>query len=65
MKRVLAMIMTALMLLSLCACGSTNNNAGDNAAASSEDKTYSVGIVQLMQHVALDQATQGFQDALT
>ena len=64
MKRVLAMIMTALMLLSLCACGSTNN-AGDNAAASSEAKTYSVGIVQLMQHVALDQATQGFQDALT
>ena len=55
MKRVLALIMTTLMLLSLCACG----------AANKEDGTYSVGIVQLMQHVALDQATKGFQDALT
>lgn len=51
MKRVLTMIMTAIMLLGLCACG---NN----------DSAYSVGIVQLQQHVALDQATKGFQDAL-
>jgi len=55
MKRVLALIMTAVMLLSLCACGTTQK----------ADGTYSIGIVQLMQHVALDQATQGFQDALT
>ena len=54
MKRALAMILSVVMALSLCACGST---------ADSKD-TYSVGIVQLMQHVALDQATQGFQDAL-
>ena len=54
MKRVLAMIMTALMLLSLCACGTPAKN----------DDVYQIGIVQLMQHVALDQATQGFQDAL-
>ena len=54
MKRALAMIMSVIMMLSLCACG---------GAADSKD-TYSVGIVQLMQHVALDQATQGFQDAL-
>ena len=55
MKRLLALIMTAAMLLSLCACGATKK----------ADGTYSIGIVQLMQHVALDQATQGFQDALT
>jgi len=55
MKRVLALIMTAVMLLSLCACDATQK----------ADGTYSIGIVQLMQHVALDQATQGFQDALT
>ncbi len=29
------------------------------------DKTYEVGILQLVQHVALDAATQGFKDALT
>ena len=55
MKRLLALIMSAVMILSLCACGATKK----------ADGTYSIGIVQLMQHVALDQATQGFQDALT
>jgi len=55
---------------------SAENSAGkDNAASDAgnaqqqvqpdETKTYSVGIVQLMEHIALDQATQGFQDALT
>ena len=55
MKRVFAWILTAVMLLSLCACG----------APKKEEGTYYIGIVQLMQHVALDQATKGFQDALT
>ena len=67
MKRALAILMSAIMLLALCACGSTNN-AGTTAPENNNDpaeKVYSVGIVQLMQHVALDQATQGFQDALT
>jgi len=59
MKRALALIITAAMLLGLCACG-TSTPANEDPA----EKVYSVGIVQLMQHVALDQATQGFQDAL-
>jgi len=58
MKRVIAIIMTTLMLLSLCACNTANKETEPG------EKVYSVGIVQLMQHVALDQATQGFQDAL-
>ena len=57
MKRVLSLIVTSLMLLSLCAC----SNAG---TTNKDDGVYSIGIVQLVQHVALDQATQGFQDAL-
>ena len=56
MKRVLAMMITALMLLSLGACGASNQK---------DDGIYHVGIVQLQQHVALDQATKGFQNALT
>jgi len=58
MKRVLAIIISAVMLLSLCACSSTTKK--DDAG----QKVYSIGVVQLMQHVALDQATQGFSDAL-
>lgn len=60
MKRALALIITAIMLLGLCACSSPAEPAADPA-----EKVYSVGIVQLMQHVALDQATQGFQDVLS
>ena len=59
MKRILATILSAILLLTLCACGDTPSN-NDPA-----EKVYSVGIIQLVQHVALDQATQGFQDALT
>ena len=53
MKKVLSMLLIAVMLCSLCACGT---GAGD--------AKYQVGIVQLMQHVALDKATEGFQAAL-
>ena len=35
------------------------------AAALGEEKTFTVGICQLVQHDALDAATQGFKDALT
>lgn len=31
--------------------------------ASAEEKTYHVGILQLVQHEALDAATKGFRDA--
>ena len=60
MKRLIALIMSTLMLLSLLSgCGNAEAPAADAGNG------YKVGIVQLMQHVALDQATQGFQDALT
>ena len=62
MKRILAMMLSTMMLLSLCACGGSDESG---AASGDGDSAYSVGIVQLVQHVALDQATQGFQDALT
>ena len=51
MKKTAAMILALVLTLSL------------SAAAMAED-TYRVGICQLVQHVALDAATQGFQDAL-
>ena len=53
MKKLLALLLSALMLAGLAAC------------SGAEDDTYTVGICQLMQHVALDDATQGFMDALT
>ena len=83
MKKILAMLLALVMILSLAACASTP--AADTPAeststtetpvtetpASAEEtpaadgKTYTVGVCQLVQHEALDAATQGFVDALT
>ena len=42
-----------------------NADAADDAEAADEGTVYNVGIIQLVEHVALDAATQGFEDALT
>ena len=59
MKKLLVMICMA-MLLTLSAC--SNGSGGNETPA--EGKKYSVGVVQLVQHAALDDATQGFVDEL-
>ena len=50
MKKLLAILLVSILCLGM--------------TAMAED-SYTVGICQLVQHVALDAATQGFQDALT
>jgi len=52
MKKLVALLLTAVMALSMTACGGGSD-------------VYMVGVCQLIQHPALDSATQGFQDALT
>ena len=67
-KKLLAILLSGAMALSLAACGSDTSNdtttdtSGDGAATAGN---YTVGICQQMQHAALDEATQGFQDKLT
>ncbi|MBR7071860.1 MAG: ABC transporter substrate-binding protein [Clostridia bacterium] len=57
MKKVLALILAVMMVLSLAACGT--------ATKTEEGKdTFTIGICQLVQHEALDAATKGFMDAL-
>ena len=53
LSKLTAAILAVMMILGLTAC------SGDTSS-----DTYKVGICQLMQHVALDDATQGFIDAL-
>ena len=74
-KKLLALLTAAALVLALAACGGTASSpaSGSEAASPSEsgsqtasaDKTYTVGICQLVQHPALDEATKGFRDALT
>ncbi len=70
MKKVLVILLALAMVLSLAACGSApaKTPAAEEptaAPAAAEGEVYTVGICQLVQHVALDAATQGFKDALT
>ena len=71
-KKLLALTLAALMALSLAACGGDTADSADTETESTETEstdasgeTYTVGIIQQMQHEALDAATEGFQDALT
>ena len=51
---------------SSAAASSTASSAAASAAGSAAaDENYTVGICQLVQHAALDAATQGFEDAMT
>ena len=47
------------------ASSAAESSAASSAAAAADGQTYTVGICQLVQHPALDAATQGFKDALT
>ena len=61
MKKLVSIVLSVLMILALCV-GLTG--CGEKKEEESAT-TYTVGICQLMVHDSLDQATKGFQDALT
>ena len=81
MKKMLALLLALVMVLSLAACASSQPAAASTETAETTEttepaaeepaeapaesgKTYTVGVCQLVQHEALDAATQGFVDAL-
>ena len=55
MKKIIALVLAAALVLGMASA----------VTAKAEEKTYTVGICQLVQHAALDAATEGFMDALT
>lgn len=81
MRKAVSLLMAATMTLGLAACGSSASTGSESSAATSTSsasseasaeaataaagQSYTVGICQLVQHDALDAATQGFKDALT
>lgn len=67
-KRIFALALAALMMLTLVACGPKNDGNADATPTPDQQgdtPTYKVGICQLAPHPALDAATEGFIDALT
>lgn len=57
-KQILAVVLSVAMTAGM---GSVSVLAADDKA---DDKTYNIGICQLVQHEALDAATQGFKDEI-
>ena len=64
MKKFLALALALVMCFAMAACGTPAVEETPTDATEAAT-TYHVGICQLVQHVALDAATQGFKDALT
>ncbi len=65
-KKLLSVLMTAVLGMSLLTgCGEGEAAGTAASAGSAEGKVYHVGICQLVEHAALDAASQGFMDALT
>ena len=54
-RKALAITLAAVMAMGTCAV----------TASAADGDTYTIGICQLVQHVALDAATQGFKDEVT
>ena len=71
--RLTSLVCGAALMLSLCACGAKTGtpdapettDAPVKVEDTNTEKKFTVGVCQLIQHEALDAATQGFIDALT
>ncbi len=65
MKKLFAKLLSISCVLSLVACGSSTETTDTaEATTATESKDFKIGVVQLLQHPALDLATEGFVDAL-
>ena len=67
LTKILSLLLAAIMVCMLCACGTATEPAKpDDTAGNPVDggEVYEVGVCQLVQHPALDAATEGFTAAL-
>lgn len=66
-KRVLGIVLSLVLGLGLAGCGTAQQASGgatSSGKASSENKEVKIGIVQIVEHPALDSAREGFLDTL-
>ena len=63
MKKLLLVLLSVLVVLTLAGCGSSGGSEGGNEPAE-ENKVFRIGVIQFAPHVALDAATQGFSDVV-
>lgn len=64
MKRIVATILSLVLALSMAACAAPAEEAASAEATAPAGDSISIGIIQLMEHEALDNAREGFVAAL-
>ncbi len=71
MKKTIALLLAGVIALSASACSATsttaassNASAASQAASTADQKKFKIGVVQLVEHPALDAAYKGFVDGL-
>lgn len=67
MRKMMAVALSAAMVLALGACGgeaTSSNSSTQSGSTSTDGKVYNIGICQQLEHPALDAATEGFEAAL-
>ena len=73
MLSIIAVLLVSVLVISITACNTGNETEttlpqttqSTPSTTGGSQEFYQVGISQLIQHEALDAATQGFKDALT
>lgn len=66
MKKIKALsIMAASLAMGAALAGCSSSPSSTGSSSSSSNKVYKIGILQLVQHEALDAATKGFKDEVT
>ena len=60
--KVIALLLTLAMVVAFAACGDKTND--NNATATDGDKVFRIGVIQLLEHDALNANYQGFVDKL-
>jgi len=71
MKKTIALLLAGVIALSASACSATsttaassNASAASQTASTADQKKFKIGVVQLVEHPALDAAYKGFVDGL-
>lgn len=66
MKQMIKNMSTLVLAVALTGCTVGGpSTTGSSGSGSNDSETYTVGILQLVQHPALDQATKGFKEVLS
>ena len=63
MRWITAAVMAAAMM-AMSGCGGTRDTGKTTADTEGTTAQYTVGIIQQLEHNALDEATRGFQDKM-